>query len=118
MLTTDRGAQLDEILDASISDFDIPAAVYERAVARYGQVGDWLSEYWTGSAGGGDVYPQGSFRLGTVVQPIDPRDDYDIDLVCRRDMSKESTTQELLKTDVERARPLRRHGAGREAAVA
>jgi hypothetical protein len=100
MLTTDRGVQLDELLDASISDFDIPAAVHERAVARYGHVGDWLSEYWTGSAGGGDVYPQGSFRLGTVVQPIDPRDDYDIDLVCRRDISKGSTTQELLKTDV------------------
>lgn len=100
MLTTNPVPDLDQILGTSIAAFDIPDDVYERAVARYEHVGTWLSEYWGESASDGAVYPQGSFRLGTVVQPINDRDDYDIDLVCRRDIAKESTTQEALKADV------------------
>lgn len=99
MFTTERSEQLDQLLGTSIADFDIPDEVYERSVARYEDVGAWLSEYWTESSDG-LVYPQGSFRLGTVVQPINPRDDYDIDLVCRRDLDEESTTQAELKLDV------------------
>lgn len=102
MLTTDRGLvdQLDQLLGTSIADFDIPAAVYERAVSRYEHVGAWLADYWSASPSDGLVYPQGSFRLGTVVQPINSRDEYDIDLVCRRDIAKESITQAVLKLDV------------------
>jgi hypothetical protein len=100
MLTVNRGGQLDAILDASIADFDIPLSIYERAVARYHDVGGWLSEYWGDGEAGGDVYAQGSFRLGTVVQPIDPRADYDIDLVCQREIAKEATTQAALKRGV------------------
>ncbi len=100
MLTTDRDELLDQLLSTSIAEFDIPDDVYERAVARYEHVGAWLSDYWAESPSDGVVYPQGSFRLGTVVQPINPRDEYDIDLVCRRDIAKESTTQAALKLDV------------------
>ncbi len=100
MLMLDRNEQLDEILGTSIAGFDIPQAVYLRAVGRYEAVGAWLSDYWSRSPVGGLVYPQGSFRLGTVVQPIDERGEYDIDLVCRRDIAKESTTQAALKLDV------------------
>jgi hypothetical protein len=100
MLTSDRDVQIDELLGASIASFDIPEASYLRAVARYEDVGEWLSEYWAGSSTDGVVYPQGSFRLGTVVQPIGHRGEYDIDLVCRRDLAKESTTQAALKQDV------------------
>ena len=100
MLTADRNEQLDQLLKTSIADFGIPGAVYLRAVDRYEDVGAWLSEYWAASPTDGIVYPQGSFRLGTVVQPINPRDEYDVDLVCRRDIVKESTTQAALKQDV------------------
>jgi hypothetical protein len=100
MLTTDRETQLDRLLGTAIADFDIPDDVYQRAVGRYGDVGAWLSEYWSASTADGIVYPQGSFRLGTVVQPINPHDEYDIDLVCRRDIVKTSTTQAALKLDV------------------
>jgi hypothetical protein len=100
MLTTDRNEQLDQVLGTSIAEFDIPDDVYQLAVARYEHVGAWLSEYWAGAPSDGLVYAQGSFRLGTVVRPIKPRDEYDIDLVCRRDIAKESTTQAALKLDV------------------
>jgi len=100
MLTTDRNEQLDQLLGTSIAEFDIPDDVYQRAVGRYEHVGAWLSDYWAASPSDGLVYPQGSFRLGTVVQPINPRDEYDVDLVCRRDIAKESTTQGALKLDV------------------
>ena len=99
MLTTDRNQQLDDLLGISIADFDIPDAVYQLAVARYEDLGAWLSEYWGASSDDGIVYPQGSFRLGTVVQPVRDGDEYDIDLVCRRDIDKSSTTQAALKAD-------------------
>jgi hypothetical protein len=44
--------------------------------------------------------PAGSFRLGTVIRPVHNRDEYDLDLVCRRDLAKESITQAALKEDV------------------
>lgn len=100
MLTTDRDAQLDQLLGTSIAEFDIPEDVYLRAVVRYEDVGAWLADYWVESPADGLVYPQGSFSLGTVVQPVDPRGEYDIDLVCRRDLAKETTTQGGLKLDV------------------
>jgi Cyclic GMP-AMP synthase DncV-like, nucleotidyltransferase domain len=102
LAATDSRQQLDQLLGAAIADFDIPDEVYERVVARYEGVGTWLSDYWDDSRSDGVIYPQGSIRLGTVVQPINPHDDYDIDLVCRRDLAKESTTQAALKGDVGR----------------
>lgn len=100
MLTTDRVEQLDELLATSIAAIDIPEVLYLRAVERYEGVGMWLAHYWEGSPVDGLVYPQGSFSLGTVVQPIDPRGEYDVDLVCRQDIAKEDTTQSELKLDV------------------
>jgi hypothetical protein len=100
MLTADPNLLLDELIGASIADFDVPRNVYERAVDRYDALSNWLSEYWFSHAAGGVVYPQGSIRLGTMVRPITDGSDYDIDLVCRRDLSKESTTQRGLKADV------------------
>jgi len=100
VLLTDHDSQLDELLGTSIAAFDIPDAVYSRAVARYENAASWLSDRWPGGGSGGLIYPQGSIRLGTMVSPINPKDEYDIDLVCRRDIAKESTSQEALKTDV------------------
>src|SRR5207302_958649 len=49
---------------------------------------------------GGVVYPQGSIRLGTATRPITPGAEYDVDLVCRRDLTTWTTTQKALKADV------------------
>lgn len=100
MSTTDRSLQLDDLIGTSISEFDIADDVRELAVSRHEAVGAWLDDYWGATPSNGAVYPQGSFRLGTVVRPITPGAEYDIDLVCRRDLAKSSTTQKDLKFDV------------------
>ena len=100
MLVSDPHQQLDDLLGTSIAEFDMPDAVYARAVARYQHLARWLAGYWPESHAGGEVYPQGSIRLGTVTRPINPRDEYDIDLVCRRDLLATSTTKDGLKADV------------------
>jgi hypothetical protein len=100
MLTSDPNLLLDELLDTSIAEFDVPGDVYERAVARYEALGNWLADHWGDDPEDGLVYPQGSIRLGTMVAPITEGAEYDVDLVCRRDIAKESTTQQELKADV------------------
>jgi hypothetical protein len=45
-----------------------------------------------------NLYPQGSMRLGTVIRPILPGFEYDLDLVCcLRVCTKENMTQDQLK---------------------
>lgn len=82
-------------------DLDITKTEYDNAVSRYEAVGKWL-------AGNGsmlapykpDIYPQGSFLLGTLIRPINEETHIDIDLVCRLRGKKDSWTQEDLKTIV------------------
>jgi hypothetical protein len=100
MLTSDPNRLLDQLIETSIADFDIPFEVYERAVERYEALGDWLSDHWDEQLTNGVIYAQGSMRLGTMVRPVTDGAEYDVDLVCRRDIAKESTTQKELKADV------------------
>lgn len=76
---------------------DIPPELHLAAVDRYEDVGNFLAlnggEEWT-------VYPQGSFRIGTVIKPPTSNTEYDIDLVCHKDVTKDDTTKEELKTEV------------------
>ena len=88
---------LSMLLDGAVEVLDISPDLYDEAVARYEEVGDWLSEH---GSPGLEIYPQGSFRLGTVVRPGTPSGEYDIDLVCLLPLQRESTTQEQLKQRV------------------
>lgn len=77
---------------------DIPDSKYEEAVAKYEAVGKWLDgKDSTLSVYKPVIYPQGSFRLGTMIKPIGNGDEYDIDLVCRLEIEKEYITQKQLK---------------------
>lgn len=72
---------------------DVPPSYYDRAVKRYESLGEWLSRDQSSLAQfHPTVYPQGSFRYGTVVQALDPNQGYDLDLVIE--------LQELRKVDV------------------
>ena len=87
-----------ELFSKAAAALDIPDYVYEDATLKYEDVGSWLagedSELKFCSP---EIYPQGSFRLGTVVRPISEEDEYDIDLVCHLELDKERTTQANLK---------------------
>lgn len=91
-------SRLDELLRAIAESLDIPQHLYEDAVLKYEDVGAWLasedSELQNYSP---EIYPQGSFRLGTMIKPLTDKDEYDIDLVCCLKIEKESVTQRLLK---------------------
>lgn len=89
---------ISSLLESIAVDLDITDDLHEEAVLKYEDVGDWLgvagsplAEYTP------EIYPQGSFRLGTVVRPVAHQDQFDIDLVCRIAMDKERTTQADLK---------------------
>lgn len=88
---------LSVLLNGAVEELDISSDLYEEAKVRYEEVGDWLAEH---GSPGLEIYPQGSFRLGTVVRPSSPSGEYDIDLVCLLPLQRQSTTQERLKQRV------------------
>jgi hypothetical protein len=76
---------LSRLLEEVAKELDISPSKYRLAVSRYEAVGKWLNEGdYEDFAGEITIYPQGSFRLGTVVRPVREQveKDYDIDLVC------------------------------------
>lgn len=86
-----------------IATLDIPDFAYEKVEKRYKDLGEWVSRPGAKcSKFSPHVYPQGSFRLGTVVRPLNERDEYDLDLGCRLRLgvTKISHTQKQLKTMV------------------
>lgn len=92
---------LSEFLRAVADDLDIPGHLYEDAVLKYTDVGEWLAQEDSELAQyEPDIYPQGSFRLGTMIRPINDAEEYDIDLVCHLKIKKENTTQKELKDRV------------------
>lgn len=86
------------LIGRALEGLDIPREVADRAVSEYERVARWLGEEDSPIARYDPVlYPQGSFRLGTPVRPLLRRDEFDIDLVCRLDLSKEQISQADLK---------------------
>jgi Adenylyl/Guanylyl and SMODS C-terminal sensor domain/Second Messenger Oligonucleotide or Dinucleotide Synthetase domain len=86
------------LLSATANELDIPDELHQEAALKYEEVGIWLAAEGGSLANyAPDIYPQGSFRLGTVVRPIDAKCDYDIDLVCVIERQKASITQVDLK---------------------
>ncbi len=90
--------QLGQFLTYLAESLDISDTRHAETEERYKAVGQWLgkdgsvlSSYYP------LIYPQGSFNLGTVVKPFDDREEYDIDLVCELDISKELVSQQQLK---------------------
>ncbi len=79
---------------------ELPDSAYEKAKDCYDDIGEWLSRYESSCAGyDPHVFPQGSFRLGTAIRPLDEREEYDLDLACklRTGFTKALFTQEALK---------------------
>lgn len=77
---------------------DLPPDMYRVIDWQHRSVGQFLAERSGGD--GWDVYPQGSVRLGTVVRPLAEGESFDLDMVCRRNIAKTSTTQVKLKDEV------------------
>lgn len=98
MLTQEQKKEFSDILESLGENLDISETQFKAAVTSYKTVGEWLSKDDSELADyAPQVKPQGSFILGTMIQPITDEDDLDIDLVCELTKKKESWTQYDLK---------------------
>ena len=91
--------QYSKIFQYLAESLDITEIQYEAAVKHYQAVGDWLNKDDSPIATHDpQIYPQGSFRLGTMIKPVNDTDTYDIDLVCElKALRKDHVTQNQLK---------------------
>lgn len=99
-MTISSDISLDPLLESIAQDLDISPSKYEEAVSRYRAVGEWLDAEGSALAPyRPQIYPQGSFRLGTVVRPVSggKEADYDIDLVCHLSIKKATVSPRQLK---------------------
>ncbi len=91
-------ANLKWLLRNVAEDLDVPHELVRLATLKYQEVGAWLcapdSKLLVYRP---RIYPQGSFRLGTMIRPFTGEEEYDIDLVCLIHILKEATTQQGLK---------------------
>ncbi len=92
---------LGKLLAYAAEDLDMPREVDAQLTARYWQLANWIKEdHSERFRAQSEIYPQGSRRLGLMVQPVNPDDDYDVDLVYRRDILRGSITQSELKASL------------------
>ncbi len=89
---------VDRLLEYLAELIEIPSSHYRKAKGRYESVGEWLNRSDGGVAKySPEVFSQGSFRYGTVIRPLNEREEYDLDLVCELTMDKGAITQEAVK---------------------
>jgi len=97
----EKDKELNEILEELANNLDITdtedAAIREsyKAVGEYlAKEGSSLDKYDV------EIFPQGSFNLGTIIRPIKEGDDLDIDLVCELKSKEPNWTQYDVKQRV------------------
>lgn len=88
------------IIGEIAESLDVPDSAYEAAERRYMDLGNWMQDRSKARCAffNPHIFPQGSFRLGTVTRPW-KREDYDLDLTCKlqEGLNKAEHTQEQLK---------------------
>jgi len=98
MLTIEQKKQFTEIFEELSNNLDISETQHNNAVKSYQAVGNWLAhENSILAKYKPQILTQGSFLLGTVIQPINDTDDIDIDLVCELTGKNNDWTQKDLK---------------------
>lgn len=103
MLTTEQKKEFNEILEELGSTLSINENQFDAAVTSYDAVGRWLcnSESLL-SPYNPSVKPQGSFLIGTTIQPYTDGQDIDIDLVCELTGKNDNWTQKHLREIVKK----------------
>lgn len=83
-----------------IESLDITPTMFDNATAKYQAIANFLA----GKGIDADIYPQGSFALGTVVRPVTRTPDagYDLDLICQLRKDREEQSPGELRSEVER----------------
>ena len=85
-------------LEKKISELlDISKRHHDLAVIRYQDIGNWLDRYERVATYKPNIYPQGSFVLGTVTKSLSDEEDYDLDFVIELEQPRENITPSELK---------------------
>lgn len=101
MNTPNHKFQFNEILETLVKNLSISKSQHEAAIQSYKAVGKFLSNDNSSlSVYQPYIKPQGSFIIGTTIQPIDPNDDIDLDVVCEFKRKPENWAQYHLKNAV------------------
>jgi hypothetical protein len=86
------------MLDSILDSLDIPESYYQKAADRHRSLGEWFCRPESKIASfQPHVTPQGSFRYGTIVRPLNADGEYDLDHVVTLTLPKTSLTQKQLK---------------------
>lgn len=92
--------QKTQILKDIVEKIEIPDYAYEKATSRYEDLGKWFDrdESFVREFSP-HIFPQGSFRLGTAIRPLDESESYDLDLGCElgNNVTMQNCTQKKLK---------------------
>ena len=111
-MNTDKQKQL--LLENMVELLELPKSAYKKAAERYEDIGEYLGRKDSACyENDPHIFPQGSFRLGTAIRPLDESEEYDLDLSCSLSMgiSHDAHTQENLKhllgTEIESYRKAR-----------
>lgn len=86
----------EEFLNQIAKELDLTDTENETIINSYNAVGSFLKNSDELSKYDPNIFPQGSFRLGTVVKPL-KKDDYDIDLVCELSNASDLTPEDVKK---------------------
>lgn len=88
----------EEFLEDLAAELEVPQERYEAAETSYKSVGEWLQRDGSSLRHlSPNTSVQGSFRLGTVIRPVNDSEDYDVDAVCELSVDRARCTQETLK---------------------
>ncbi len=99
-LTKEQKEDFKDILETLGEALDITQTQYDNLTKSYKAVGEFLEKDPSFAPYKPLVTPQGSLRLGTIIQPISPNDDLDVDLVYRLSEKDADWTQKDLKVKV------------------
>jgi len=97
-MNNEQNRQFSEFLQKLANTLDISESLYQKVEERYQSISRWLGrDNSTILIYNPKIFPQGSIQLGTIIKPITDADEYDIDLVCQLQISKEDIAQQQLK---------------------
>lgn len=71
------------ILNLILEKIELTKTEYDIATERYESLGSFLSLQSEIKYYEPEIFPQGSFRLGTAIKPLNPEQPYDLDLTCK-----------------------------------
>jgi len=95
---TNRQEEL--VLENIVELLELPSSAYQKAKDRYDDLGKWFNRDESLLKNHDvHIFPQGSFRLGTAIRPLNDDEEYDLDLACkaRRGITKRTHSQFDLK---------------------